>query len=100
MRTVKWVDVNGRTTTREEGLSSGGQKPTSEVGRERATKKKIYETESEPAHTIIEDSGRTLSLGVSAKVDYVTCECPVNMIHFKDTLMFQTRVYRLENITN
>jgi hydrocephalus-inducing protein len=94
MRTVKWVDVNGRTTTREEGLSSGGQKATSEVGRERATKKKIYETEAEPAHTAIEDSARTFLLGVSAKVDYAACECPVNMIHFKDTLMFQTRVYR------
>ncbi len=94
MRTVKWVDVNGRTTTREEGLSSGGQKATSEVGRERATKKKIYETEAEPAHTVIEDSARTLSLGVCAKVDYTALECPVSVIHFKDTLMFQTRVYR------
>ena len=96
MRTVKWVDVsqNDRTTTREEGLSSGGQKATSEVGRERPTKKKVYETETEPAHTVIEDSARTLSMGVSAKVDYAAFECQVNQIHFKDTLMFQTRVYR------
>ena len=41
MRTVKWIDVNGRKTTREEGISSRGHKATSEVGRERATKKKI-----------------------------------------------------------
>ena len=95
MRTVKWIDVNGHSTTREEGLSSGGQKATSEVGKERATKKKIYETETEPAHTVIDpDQTRTLSLGVSAKVDYTTCECPVNVVYFKDTLMFQTRVYR------
>ena len=94
MRTVKWIDVNGRTTTRDEGLSSGGQKATSEVGRERATKKKVYETEAEPAHTGIEDSARTLSLGVSVQVDYAAFECPVSTIHFKDTLMFQTRIYR------
>lgn len=93
MKTVKWVDVNGRLATREEGLSSG-QKVASDLGRERATKKRIYETEPEPAHTVIEDSARTLSLAVSAKVDYATCECSVNLIHFKDTLMFQTRIYR------
>ena len=98
MRTVKWIDVNqpGRTTTRgEEGSSSGGKKGSTLVTvRERPTKKKIYETEPEPAHTTLDESAKTLVLGVSATVEYTVCECAVDSIHFKDTLMFQTRVFR------
>uniref|UniRef100_A0A8C4S4T7 HYDIN axonemal central pair apparatus protein n=1 Tax=Erpetoichthys calabaricus TaxID=27687 RepID=A0A8C4S4T7_ERPCA len=77
MRTVKWLDA-----TRE-----------SEI--QRTTKKKVIETDSEPAHTVLENTTRELELRVSAVCDYAQFSCKSETIHFKDTLLFQTRVFEL-----
>ncbi|KAG2470211.1 HYDIN protein, partial [Polypterus senegalus] len=77
MRTVKWLDA-----ARE-----------SEI--QRTTKKKVIETDSEPAHTAVENTTRELELRVSAACDYAQFTCKSEAIHFKDTLLFQTRVFEL-----
>lgn len=53
----------------------------------------MIETDPEPAHTTVEDSGRELELWVSATVDYAQYKMEVETVNFKDTLLFQTRVY-------
>uniref|UniRef100_A0A670KA82 HYDIN axonemal central pair apparatus protein n=1 Tax=Podarcis muralis TaxID=64176 RepID=A0A670KA82_PODMU len=79
LHTVKWVDISKSITTT------------------RPTKKKVIETDPEPAHTTVEDSGRELELWVSATVDYAQYKMEVETVNFKDTLLFQTRVYDLSS---
>lgn len=64
-------------------------------------KKKIIETESEPPHSVLDDHHRDLELSITAIADYSKYECPIKEIKFKDTLMYQTRVYsfNLKNIS-
>lgn len=57
-------------------------------------KKKVVEVEPEPKHTRSEDNvSSLLELLINANCDYCRYRCRVNSIRFKDTLMFQTRVY-------
>ncbi|XP_033625714.1 hydrocephalus-inducing protein homolog [Asterias rubens] len=62
-------------------------------------KKKVVETELEPTNTPLEDTTRDVELRVSANADYAKYKCKTDVIHFKDTLMFQTRqfVFQLTN---
>ncbi|XP_047008963.2 hydrocephalus-inducing protein homolog isoform X3 [Ictalurus punctatus] len=77
-RTVKWVDV---------------EKPLSP---QRPAKKKVVETDPEPVHSVVENSVRELELGISAMCDYAKFECDAEPIHFKDTMLFQTRVFQMQ----
>ena len=54
----------------------------------------VVESEPEPEHTVVEDTNRQLELLVSALVEYAKYECETSSINFKDTLMFQSRVYK------
>lgn len=83
MRTVKWVDV-----TPEEDPASGTRKAP------RPDKKKVIEVEPEPPFTALENSTKDVELFLSAVCDYAKFRCKVENIHFKDTLMFQSRVYK------
>lgn len=83
MRTVKWVDV-----TPEEDPSTGTRKAC------RPAKKKIIEVENEPPYTPLENSTKDVELLLSAVCDFAKYRCKVENIHFKDTVMFQSRVYR------
>ncbi|XP_067853715.1 hydrocephalus-inducing protein homolog [Heptranchias perlo] len=65
----------------------------------RPAKKKVVEIDPEPAHSVLEDSARELELKISAMVDYSDFECTCESIIFKDTLLYQSRVYSLE-VTN
>lgn len=56
-------------------------------------KKKVVEVEPEPKYTKLEDSVAPLELLLNANCDYCRYRCRVNAIRFKDTLMFQTRVF-------
>ncbi|KAL8194575.1 UNVERIFIED_CONTAM: hypothetical protein K2H54_025175 [Gekko kuhli] len=78
MHTVKWVDI-----------SKTGP-PT------RPSKKKVIETDPEPVHTVVEESGRELELQASATIDYAQYKMEVEPVHFKETLLFQTRVFKME----
>ncbi|GAA6080556.1 hydrocephalus-inducing protein-like isoform X5, partial [Tachysurus ichikawai] len=77
-RTVKWVDV---------------EKPLSP---QRPAKKKLVETDPEPVHSVVENSFRELELGISAMCDYAKFECDAEPILFKDTMLFQTRVFQIQ----
>ncbi|XP_047678536.1 hydrocephalus-inducing protein-like isoform X5 [Tachysurus fulvidraco] len=77
-RTVKWVDV-------EQPLSP-----------QRPAKKKVVETDPEPVHSVVENSFRELELGISAICDYARFECDAEPILFKDTMLFQTRVFQMQ----
>ena len=56
-------------------------------------KRKVIETEPEPPHSEVEGGSRDVELMISAVADFAKYECPIREVHFKDTLMYQTRVY-------
>lgn len=56
-------------------------------------KKRVVETEREPAHQVLDDSHRDLELLVTGISDFCKYECPIHEVKFRDTLMYQTRVY-------
>ena len=61
----------------------------------RPAMKKLVETEPEPSFTEVADSGRNLPLLVSVNADFCKYKCKAESVHFRDTLMLQTRVYTL-----
>jgi len=60
------------------------------------TKKKVIETEPEPAHTEQRESARNVSLLVSANGNYCKYLLKHDHLLFRDTLMFQTRIYQYD----
>jgi len=62
------------------------------------TKKKVIETEPEPVHTQQPDSARSISLLISANANYSKYLLKQDHLLFRDTLMFQTRIYRYESV--
>jgi hypothetical protein len=56
-------------------------------------RKKIVEVETEPKHVKSDEPMQNLDLFLSVNCDYSKYRCKTNAIRFKDTLMFQTRVY-------
>ncbi|NWY49823.1 HYDIN protein, partial [Chionis minor] len=81
LRTVKWVDATRDPAARW------------------PVKKKVIETDPEPAHTVLEKSSREVELRLSAVVDYAEFKLDTDMIEFKETLLFQTRIctFQLSN---
>ncbi|XP_042653703.1 LOW QUALITY PROTEIN: hydrocephalus-inducing protein homolog [Tyto alba] len=78
LRTVKWVDA------------TRGPEATWPV------KKKVIETDPEPAHTVLEKSIREVELHLSAVVDYAEFKLETDMVEFKETLLFQTRTFAFQ----
>ena len=97
MKTVKWVDVK---------IDGGDQKTDDEnkqvkmavdsVAPPRPAKHKVIETEPEPPFTLITGTTSEIQLVLNAVADYAKYELNMSKIFFKDTLMFQTRLYRWE----
>lgn len=54
----------------------------------------VIETDPEPAHAVLEKSSREVELRLSAVVDYAEFKLDVDAIQFKETLLFQTRIFR------
>ena len=94
MKSVRWVNIPPPQTSLE---SSGADSvvPQSTLAKPALApaKKKIIETDPEPACSIVDDSHRDLELLISAVADFAKYECPVEEIQFKDTLMYQSKVY-------
>ena len=95
MKSVQWVNV---APPRPPSLESSG---TSSVLKQSTTarvatpaKKKVIETDPEPAHSVIDDSHRDLEVLVSAMADFTKYECSIKEVRFKDTLMYQTKAFR------
>ena len=57
-------------------------------------KQKITEKEPEPEYKAEESSSKDLNVFVSALVSFAEYECAATSVNFKDTYMFQTRLYR------
>ncbi|XP_044126636.1 hydrocephalus-inducing protein homolog [Bufo gargarizans] len=76
MRTVTWVDS---------GKGAAGPHP----------KKKVVETDPEPAHIALDEEAREVELLITATVDYARYTAKCEKVHFRDTLLYQTRVYKL-----
>ncbi|XP_013405663.1 hydrocephalus-inducing protein [Lingula anatina] len=110
LRTVKWVDVTPPPPAQPVEPAppappeKGQPKPQTPVPTlppvpaftPRPAKKKVIETEPEPAFTEVPDSSRTVDMLVSANSDFCKVKCKLDSIKFKDTLMFQTRVYEFQ----
>ena len=56
-------------------------------------KKRVEEVEKEPSHATIDDTSRDLEILVTGLIDNTKYECSIKSIKFKDTLMYQTRLY-------
>ncbi|XP_009881567.1 PREDICTED: hydrocephalus-inducing protein homolog [Charadrius vociferus] len=84
LRTVKWVDA------------------TKDPAATWPVKKKVIETDPEPAHTVLEKSSREVELRLSAVVDYAEFQLDMDVIQFKEMLLFQTRIltFHLSNTGN
>ncbi|XP_008833211.1 hydrocephalus-inducing protein homolog [Nannospalax galili] len=82
MRTVKWVDAPRNT---HGNLT---------------TKRKVIETDPEPAHTVLEENYRELQIQISANVDFASYECQTHDVCFKETLVYQTRVFEFDLINS
>ncbi|XP_071670318.1 hydrocephalus-inducing protein homolog isoform X2 [Patagioenas fasciata] len=78
LRTVKWVDAM---------KSPAATWPV---------KKKVIETDPEPAHTVLEESSREVELCLSAVVDYAEFKLDMHVFQFKETLLFQTRTFSFQ----
>lgn len=57
-------------------------------------KKKLVESAPEPNHVEIFLSKRTIDLYLSAVVNFCQYELVERNVHFRDTLMFQTRIHK------
>ncbi|XP_044515296.1 hydrocephalus-inducing protein homolog [Gracilinanus agilis] len=80
MRTVKWVDAV--------------RNPNTAI----SPKKKVIETDPEPAHVVVDENYQDLDLLVSAVADFASFLSPVKEVSFKDTLVFQTRIFEFDLI--
>lgn len=54
----------------------------------------MIETDPEPAHMVLDEKAREVELLITATVDYVRYMAKCEPVHFRDTLLYQTRVYK------
>ncbi|XP_071313817.1 hydrocephalus-inducing protein homolog isoform X2 [Trachinotus anak] len=80
-RTVQW-------------LSASKQAPGTQP--QQPVKNKVIKTDPEPCCSVVEGSQWELELRISAVCDYVKFTCNSNTIHFKDTMLYQTRLHQLQ----
>jgi hydrocephalus-inducing protein len=110
--TVKWISENIQNSSSLTGANSTLQNPNINSMNEnnslvnprlstedaiglttKVIRKKVIETEAEPRNTKLDENIQPLELYISANSDYCRYRFKTNAIRFKDTLMFQTRVY-------
>ncbi|KFQ47220.1 Hydrocephalus-inducing protein, partial [Nestor notabilis] len=77
LHTIKWVDAS---------RDSAATWPV----------RKVIKTDPEPAHTVLGKSSREVELHLSAVVDYAEFQMDMNVIQFKETLLFQTRTFTFQ----
>ncbi|XP_029378255.1 hydrocephalus-inducing protein homolog [Echeneis naucrates] len=59
-------------------------------------KNKVIKTDPEPCCSVVDGSQWELELRISTVCDYVKFSCNSETIHFKDTMLFQTRLHQLQ----
>ncbi|XP_025115052.1 hydrocephalus-inducing protein-like isoform X4 [Pomacea canaliculata] len=93
IRTVKWVDIPPVSSQVPDNTVNKFPSATLQTGR--GLKKKVVETEPEPACTEVVESARNVELLVSVVCDYSKYTCDCESVCFRNTLMFQTRMYEV-----
>lgn len=73
-------------------LKSAAQQPPTSASL--PAKRKVVEIEPEPAHTELPNATSAVSLFVSANGGFCKYRQEEGNLHFRDTLMFQTRVHQ------
>jgi hydrocephalus-inducing protein len=77
-------------------LASNTQSNNNNNNKQGIVRKKVVETEPEPKHSKLDgENVQPIELYISANCDYCRYRCKTNAIRFKDTLMFQTRVFEV-----
>lgn len=102
MKSVQWVTVPpppapSTTTGGLENASTNSIPASSSTASKPHApplKKKVIETEKEPQHQLVDDAQREVELMVSGVADFCKYECSVTEVRFRDTLVFQARVYK------
>jgi hydrocephalus-inducing protein len=108
MTTIKWINENvqnnGNTqqnqyinSTNENVFLANPRLSTEDVlgfVPKQSLRKKVIETEVEPKNTKVDENIPPIELFISANADFCRYRCKTNSIRFKDTLMFQTRIYQ------
>ncbi|XP_056138426.1 hydrocephalus-inducing protein homolog [Lampris incognitus] len=84
-RTVRW------STSSKEAARRPRQQPV---------KEKVIKMDPEPSCSVLEDSKREKELHVSAVCDYAKFSCNADSIRFKDTMLYQTRLFQLQMENN
>ncbi|XP_008288806.1 hydrocephalus-inducing protein homolog [Stegastes partitus] len=79
-RTVQWLSSSKQA-------SDAPQQPV---------QNKVIKTDPEPSCSVVEGSQWELDLRVSAVCDYAKFSCNTDTIHFKDTMLYQTRLHQLQ----
>lgn len=79
---MKWVD---------EEISSTASFDSSQ---KRPKKKRVVEVEDEPLHSVIPGHSIDIDLIFSANCNYAKYSCVTDRIYFKETYIFQTRVFK------
>ncbi|XP_029289106.1 hydrocephalus-inducing protein homolog [Cottoperca gobio] len=79
-RTVQWLSSSKQA-------SRAPQQPVNN---------KVIKTDPEPCCSVVEGSQWELELRISAVCDYVKFSCNTDPIHFKDTMLYQTRLQQLQ----
>lgn len=54
----------------------------------------MIQSDPEPAHSVVENSSRELELRMNAVCDYARFTCKAENIFFKDTMLYQTRLFQ------
>ena len=98
MKTVKWVDwVDAKLDSMQPKAEEAEKqvKVASEsIAAPRPAKRKVVDTEPEPSYNSITGTASEIELIFSAVADYAKYELNTSKVFFKDTLMFQTRMFR------
>ncbi|XP_031731518.1 hydrocephalus-inducing protein homolog isoform X1 [Anarrhichthys ocellatus] len=83
-RTVQWLSSSKQA-------SGAPQQPV---------KNKVIKTDPEPCCSVVEGSQWEMELRISAVCDYVKFSCNTDTIHFKDTMLYQTRLHQLQIVNH
>ncbi len=73
----------------------GNTSQATHLSSKQIVRKKVVEVEPEPRHQRSEEACMAMELFVSGNCDYAKYKCRTSSVRFKDTLMFQTRVYEV-----
>ena len=91
-RVIRWVDEDP-TSPSKLALSE-----TTPVAAKAPRKRRVVEAEIEPSHSVVPGKSMELDLICSANCNYTKYVCKTDRIYFKDTYIFQTRVFQVRKL--